>query len=447
MPTLALSMIVKNEERDLPACLESVRGAVNEIIVADTGSTDSSIEIARAAGARVLSIPWDNDFAKARNLSLDAVTADWVLMLDADERLDPGAPAILPGLLARDNVAGYQVTIRNYVHDLGHKIWDRTARPNDSAYPPARDYAAYVDHENVRLFRRDPAIRFTGRVHETVGWSILDAGRSIATANFVIHHMGITNDLQSRARKILFYLNLGKLKVADMPDNRQAHFELGVSELENLGNAAEALASFKRSREIDPKFALAWFFSGVCHFRLGEFPAALNCFHRAEALGHLSAAVAEILGDTFYNLGEFDEAASSYRRGLKRTDPAQPSAAAPIESKLGWAEARAGKVSSGVRRLRQAVSAQPANPELHDRLIVALVWLNRVPEAAEAAENKLTAVPARPEDFLRAASIHGKMVEWSRAASILERGLLAFPEASAIRAKLSEIETLLTPST
>ena len=100
-----------------------------------------------------------------------------------------------------------------------------------------------------------------------------------------------------------------------------------------------------------------------------------------------------------------------------------------------------------LRRLRQAVSAQPANPELHDRLIVALVWLNRVPEAAEAAENKLTAVPARPEDFLRAASIHGKMVEWSRAASILERGLLAFPEASAIRAKLSEIETLLTPST
>ncbi len=96
MPTLALSMIVKNGERDLPDCLASVRGVVDEIVVADTGSSDASIEIARAAGARVISIPWENDFAKARNLSLAEVTSDWLLLLDADERLDAGAPTLLP---------------------------------------------------------------------------------------------------------------------------------------------------------------------------------------------------------------------------------------------------------------------------------------------------------------------------------------------------------------
>src|SRR6202044_351996 len=124
MPTLALSMIVKNAERHLGDCLQSVQGIVDEIVVADTGSTDSSVEIARQAGARILPIPWENDFAKARNLSLAEVKADWVLVLDADERLDAGASKLLPALLADEKAAGFQVTIRNYVASLGHKIWD-----------------------------------------------------------------------------------------------------------------------------------------------------------------------------------------------------------------------------------------------------------------------------------------------------------------------------------
>ena len=139
MPTLALSMIVKNAERHLAGCLQSVQGIVDEIVIADTGSTDSSVEIARRAGARVFSIPWENDFAKARNLSLAEVKADWVLVLDADERLDPGAAKVLPALLADEKAAGFQVTIRNYVATIGHKIWDRPAKPNTGTYAPARE--------------------------------------------------------------------------------------------------------------------------------------------------------------------------------------------------------------------------------------------------------------------------------------------------------------------
>src|SRR5689334_10382353 len=108
MPTLALSMIVKNAAADLAECLASAAGIVNEMVVADTGSDDDSVAIARAAGAKTISIPWENDFAKARNLSLEQVTSDWVLMIDADERLDPGAARKLPSLLANRGVAGYQ---------------------------------------------------------------------------------------------------------------------------------------------------------------------------------------------------------------------------------------------------------------------------------------------------------------------------------------------------
>ncbi len=145
MPTLALSMIVKNAAHDLPECLASVRGAVDEIVVADTGSTDSSIAIAHEAGARVISIRWDSDFAKARNLSLAEVISDWVLILDADERLDPAASKAFPELITEPGIAGYQITIRNYVLDPSSTIWDRPSKPNDGRYAPARKYPAYIE--------------------------------------------------------------------------------------------------------------------------------------------------------------------------------------------------------------------------------------------------------------------------------------------------------------
>ncbi|MGH9738536.1 MAG: glycosyltransferase [Candidatus Acidiferrales bacterium] len=436
MPTVALSMIVKNAERDLPDCLASVKGIASEIVVADTGSTDETPSIARAAGARLIFIPWENDFAKARNMPLEMVTADWVVSLDADERLDPDAATALPALMARKEVDGYQVAIRNYVPTLAHKLWDRSAVPNDSSYAPARHAAAYVDHENVRLFRRDPQIRFAGRVHETVGWSILSSHRKLATANLMIHHMGMLGDAEERARKILFYLELGKQKVTEMPDNRQAHFELGVSLLENLGNNRDALVSFERACKIDPQFGLGWFFVGVCRFRLQEYAGALANLRRAQRCGHSTPWLAEMLGDVHYNLGDFDAAAACYRRSLKHA-PAK----APIESKLGLAEIRQGRDRAGLRRLREAIEAEPTDPDLHDRLIVAEVFLKRLPEAAEAAEKKVAATSPRAEDFLRAASIRGKLEQWPEAAALIRRGLALHPNSEPLLNALSKIET------
>jgi tetratricopeptide (TPR) repeat protein len=436
MPTLALSMIVKNGERDLPECLASVREVVTEIVIADTGSTDGSIAIAQTFGAKVFSIGWENDFAKARNFSLTQVTTDWVLMLDADERLDPRACDVLRRLLANQRAAGYQVIIRNYVMSLQTKIWDRAARPNDGLYVPARDAVAYVDHENVRLFRRCPEIFFTGRVHETVGWQILAAKRTIGSSNLKIHHMGMLRDAEERARKLLFYRDLGREKVKDMPENSQAHFELGVSELENFGNVQDALRSIVRSCDLNPKFGVAWFFAGVCHTRLGEFSNAVKCFERAEDSGHKTALVTELMGDAQYNLGDFDTSAVCYRRGLKRA-PGN----AVLESKLGLAEARLGNPHGGLKKIARAIVNEPTNPELYDRLVTVNVWLNHLPEAAEAAEQKLKATQSRPEDFLRAASIWAKLEDWERAAHILRDGVTVFPDSEPLRSNLCEIET------
>ena len=87
-PTVALAIIVKNEESNLPRLLESVSGCFDEIHVTDTGSTDRTVEIARAFGARVHNFEWCDDFSRARNASFEPVTTDYVCWLDADDVLE-----------------------------------------------------------------------------------------------------------------------------------------------------------------------------------------------------------------------------------------------------------------------------------------------------------------------------------------------------------------------
>jgi glycosyltransferase involved in cell wall biosynthesis len=439
MPTLALSMIVKNAARDLPDCLASVSGIADEIVVADTGSDDDSLEIARKAGAKTISIPWENDYAKARNISLAQATSDWILMLDADERLDPAAKETLPALMANRTVAGYQVTIRNYVSDASKTIWDRPSHPNNESYEPGRAYPAYIDHENVRLFRRDPEIYFVGRVHETVGWRIKETSGKLGHADFRIHHFGMVKGEEILVKKILFYRDLGLQKIAESPENAQAHLEVGIVELENLRNPKAALPYFETACELNPRFGVAWFFTAKAQFAMGQYAGALHSLRMAESSGYSSAAVAELAGDTNYNLGNHEAAAACYRRGRKRD-----SCSAVLESKLGLAEARSGYTSAGLRKLRHAIECSAGTPELYDRLVTVEVWLGHLPEAANEAERKLNALPPRPEDFLRAASIRAKLEEWPRAAELLRRGIASFPESAQLRDNLSKIETLLS---
>jgi glycosyltransferase involved in cell wall biosynthesis len=84
-PKLSLAMIVKNEARCLGRCLRSVAPIVDEVVVADTGSTDDTVKIAREFGAAIASFQWIGDFAAARNFAIRQTAGDWVLVLDADE--------------------------------------------------------------------------------------------------------------------------------------------------------------------------------------------------------------------------------------------------------------------------------------------------------------------------------------------------------------------------
>jgi glycosyltransferase involved in cell wall biosynthesis len=98
--SLALCMMVKNEQQFLPYCLASIYKYCDEIIVVDTGSTDRTIEIAEAFGAYVIQTKWKNDFALTRNIAQSPAKSDWIIWLDGDEVLnDSGAKKIKNQLL------------------------------------------------------------------------------------------------------------------------------------------------------------------------------------------------------------------------------------------------------------------------------------------------------------------------------------------------------------
>jgi tetratricopeptide (TPR) repeat protein len=433
MPTLALSMIVKNGEATLARCLESVRGIADEIVIADTGSTDRTDEIARQYGANVFSIFWENDFAKARNRSLAQVRSDWVLMMDADEMLDPDAASLMPEHIGAELPMGYTVIIRNYCHDVNSHLWDQPAQPNVNPPEFAKDYPAYLEHVNVRLFRRHPDVYYQGTVHETVGYRLFELGARVDQATFLIHHFGFLESDEIRSGKSKFYRQLGRQKIQELPDNALAHYELGVEESDHFHDYKAALPLFKRACELNPRFGPGWLFYGKTLGRLGRFREALEALGQAGDTSIRRETLLEAQGDVFYSLGDFEETCRSYRQALELLGE-KPE----IESKLGFTEVRQGRTQQGLARLRSAVDREPENVGLHDRLIAAYVWTGEIEQAAHAAEQKLDQVKPQPESFLRAASLRAQLQEWDQTVQLVRSGLNHFPEDGKLQQALPE---------
>jgi len=428
MPTLALSMIVRDEEQALPACLESVKDKVDEIVIADTGSKDGTMEVAKRFGARCISIPWENDFAAARNRSLAEVHSDWVLWMDADEQLDENAKVALPRLIAARGIDGYIVPIFDYVLGMDVKIWDYPTRPNRTGFAPAQRFPAYVEHINARLFHRRPEIYFVGCIHETVWPRLRDTGKVVYKANFVIHHFGVTSDPATRIRKNQFYRQLLQKKVQDMPNDAQAHLELGLAEMDATRDFQAALQHFATACRLNPRLGTAWLYHGLVLRSLGRPAEALAALRHAKSISRQSADLCEGQGDAYYDLQDFHAARRCYKRALsfRKSWPA-------IESKLGLTEVRLRRPRPGLARLRAAVKQAPWDSDIHDRLIQACCWLNLLEEAANAADYKLAVAPRDPQSFLRAASIHARLDQRDKAALILRAGLSLFPHVERLQ--------------
>jgi glycosyltransferase involved in cell wall biosynthesis len=235
-------MIVKNEERNLARCLDSVRGLAGELIVVDTGSTDETPRVAARYGAAV--IPFDFsvvDFAAARNHALARSHGRWILMLDADETLDQAGVPTIEGLIDRNENAGY--------------FLERNNHSSDSESP-------FTDHV-VRLFPNRPNYRYRGRVHETIDASILAGGGQLLKTDIRIEHT-FSSDRESRRRRNHWYIEILKEEIAADPadDSRLDFLAAEYHQLEMFQEATEIAERIVRIRPLDPR---AHLFVGLYH--------------------------------------------------------------------------------------------------------------------------------------------------------------------------------------
>jgi|AGTN01.2.fsa_nt_gi Glycosyltransferases involved in cell wall biogenesis len=178
---LSAAMIVRDEERFLPDCLRSLAGVADEVVVVDTGSVDATPDIARAHDVRLFQRPWAGDFAAARNHALDLCTGEWILYIDADERLLPADREQLAAALAAPDV-------------VACNLWF-SARVGQTPY------------SEMRVWRNDPRLRFRGCIHETIRPAVAEVaardGLRIGECPLEIQHLGYEDRQEAKHRRNL----------------------------------------------------------------------------------------------------------------------------------------------------------------------------------------------------------------------------------------------------
>ncbi len=223
-PRLSVCMIVRDEEEFIQGALDSVKGLAWEIIVVDTGSKDSTVALAEAAGAKLSFFEWCGDFSAARNVSLERASGEWILVLDADERLLPESHTVI------------RAVMEEYSGQL------RVICPRVRNYTRAGRYLN--DGFSGRLFPRREELIFEGQVHEEVGRGM----------------PGITTD---------YRLDIGLDHYGADPEVMHEK----AKDARNLKLLEERLAE-------DPEALITWFYLASQHWIGGRTEQALEAFER-----------------------------------------------------------------------------------------------------------------------------------------------------------------------
>jgi O-antigen biosynthesis protein len=271
--SISLCMIVKNEEKYLPTCLASLKPAVDEIIVVDTGSSDRTAAIATVFGAKVSSFVWNGNFSDARNCAINEAGGSWILVMDADEVLSAhDYEAVCHSVRkAGDKKIAWRVLTRNYTTRVNAQGWT----PNDHVYPMEERSDGWHPSWKVRLFPNQPDIRFNGDVHEMVENSLLKAGYTIQKASFVVHHYGgLEDSAEEAAEKGRRYFEIGMKKLEKNPHDAVALAELAVQAGE-IGRFEEAVRLWDRLLESSPDNVEALFNKGYVLINQQRYQEAL----------------------------------------------------------------------------------------------------------------------------------------------------------------------------
>ncbi len=266
-PTLSVIMIVKNEEKHLPICLDSIRGLADEIIVVDTGSTDGTIKIAEKYNANVCNQKWNGNFAFARNKSISEAKGKWLLWLDADDIIPATEHDKIREIILTNESAAYSCVIENQYE----------GRPGQA-------------FRQIRIFPSGRNILFEGKVHESLSTSIQNAGLKVVQTNIRIVHTGY-NLASDREKKMKRNHELLLAEYSQSPDDLAVIME--------LGNSFFQLRDYKKAVEL--------------YLLIETIPDAKQKQH------DIFNAVPVLLGTAYLEMGQKEDAKKQFQSAINRS--------------------------------------------------------------------------------------------------------------------------------
>lgn len=351
----SLCMIVKNEESVLGRCLDSVRDLMDEIIIVDTGSTDRTVTVAGWYTEKVLTYPWNEDFAAARNYSFEQAKMPYIIWMDADELLT--APEAEKLARLKQQLAQEQEDVE--VISMGTRQFPQ---PSQAAPVSAPVYS----ERRPRVVRRG-LFRWQGRVHEEL---VIGASSPMNTDIYIDHRPSavhternlqilkrwIADEGRAEGRLLFHYAN----ECFDARDYQAAADSYEQLLNEPKGSKEECITGCLRLSE--------------CYRELGEAGLRLNSLFRSFGFGLPQTDVCCGIAGFFEERKEWDSAIYWYLQAIDRQ--AAPSGERPVSRACyTWLPhvlvsrcfAAAGEWQQAYRHNEQALAYLPGNQILLDK--------------------------------------------------------------------------------
>lgn len=221
-------MIVKNEEKNIKRCLDSIESIADEIIIVDTGSNDETLNICSNYNAKVINHKWNNDFSEARNVSLEYATKDYILFLDADEKISKENLEKLKALLSSKKLAeGYFFRLTNIIN--GTEVGE---------------YVVF------RFFKNKRKYRFRGKVHEQIANCIQkhNKDKCIENIDIKIYHYGYDPNKVNIESK--YKRNMGILNTYTEEEKDAYYFYVLGNEYARITDFKSAIESYEKSLDL-----------------------------------------------------------------------------------------------------------------------------------------------------------------------------------------------------
>ena len=289
MATISLCMIVKNEEEVLARCLSSAQAIVDEIIIIDTGSTDSTMEIARRFTDKVFCFTWIDDFSAARNASFSKATMDFCMWLDADDVLEEKDRRALAELKANLTC---DVVMMKY-----HTAFDANGNPTFTYY-------------RERLIRRKAGLQWQGAVHE----AIVPMGKILYSNIAVCHRKLKPGDPLRNLRIYQKELAAGK----ELEPRDRFYYARELSYHERYAEAISVLLQLLENGEgWQENLIEACRLLAECYKKQGEQKKAMEALLHSFTITSPRAEICCDLGDLLLGRGDYATAVFWYETALK----------------------------------------------------------------------------------------------------------------------------------